>query len=152
MGPVGSVGSVDAGEHAMSDDYQLDGLATPAILEQLHELLALVRDEHPDLAAEDLMMFETAVIEIAGNVVEHGMPPGQVPYRFTLAVSDDRVAGVLSHAGDRLDGALGRDMPGEDAEDGRGLPLAELALDDLTYAHDDGVSSWHMSRTRAGVA
>src|SRR5688500_19350846 len=31
-------------------------------------------------------MMETAVIEIAGNLVEHGRPPGRVRYRFTLTV------------------------------------------------------------------
>ena len=103
------------------------------------------------MAAADLMLFETAVIEIAGNVVEHGMPPGQVPYSFTLAVAPSRVTGVLSDEGDPLEGALGRDMPGNEAEDGRGLPLAELALDDLAYSHRDGVSSWRLSRERRAL-
>lgn len=135
----------------MAGDYRLDGLATPVVLEELHDLLTRVRADHPDVAADDLMLFETAVIEIAGNVVEHGLPPGQVPYSFVLDVAPSRVTGVLSHEGDRLEGSLGRDMPGDDAENGRGLPLAELALDDLTYHHEAGVSRWLLTRERRAL-
>lgn len=135
----------------MAGDYRLDGLATPVILDQLHDLLTQVRADHPDVAAGDLMLFETAVIEIAGNVVEHGQPPGQVPYSFTLDVAPSQVTGVLSHVGAPIEGALGRAMPGDEAEDGRGLPLAELALDDLVYRHEAGVNRWLLTRERRAL-
>jgi serine/threonine-protein kinase RsbW len=60
----------------VTGDYLLEGLAVPESLNLLHDLLERVGREHPDLDAGDLMMFETAVIEVAGNVVEHGRPPG----------------------------------------------------------------------------
>jgi serine/threonine-protein kinase RsbW len=56
----------------MSGDYVLDGLAVPESLNLLQDLLEEVGQEHPELAASDLMLFETAVIEVAGGVVERG--------------------------------------------------------------------------------
>ena len=49
----------------------------------LRDLLEAVGREHPDLDRGALMLFETAVIEVAGNVVEHGRPPGQVQWSST---------------------------------------------------------------------
>ena len=64
----------------MDGDYRVDTLAVPETLNLLHDLLDRVRDENPDVEATDLMLFETAVIEIANNVVEHGRPPGTIRY------------------------------------------------------------------------
>ena len=75
----------------MSGDYLLEGLAVPESLNLLHDLLEEVGQEHPELAPSDLMMFETAVIEVAGNVVEHGQPPGRVRWSFRLSVLEDRL-------------------------------------------------------------
>ena len=76
----------------MAGDYRVDTLAVPETINLLHDLLARVRAEHPDVQSTDLMLFETAVIEIANNVVEHGMPPGTIKYSFTLEVEPDRLS------------------------------------------------------------
>lgn len=133
-----------AGEPA----YVLDGLAVPAVLEELHVLLERVAHEHPDVLPGDLMLFETAVVEIAGNVVEHGRPPGQVPYTFSLTVLPDRLEGVLHEHGGVHVPPSDHAMPDAMAEDGRGLALAHLALDTLDYDHAEGVNTWRMTRRR----
>jgi serine/threonine-protein kinase RsbW len=132
----------------MAGEYRLDGVAVPAVLEELHELLEHVRRDHPDVFPEDLMLFETAVMEIAGNVVEHGRPPGEVPYTFVLTVLPDRVEALLSDAGDPVDLTGTPSMPSELAEEGRGLALADLALDRLSYRREDGENRWQMTRRR----
>ncbi|MCW2812031.1 MAG: ATP-binding protein [Friedmanniella sp.] len=131
-------------------DYALEALAVPECLNLLHDLLEQVGTDHPELGSEDLSMFETAIIEIAGNVVEHGRPPGRVVFRFRLHVFDDRLVGVLVDSGEALDPTLRPgSMPEEMAESGRGLVLARVMLDEFDYRHTDAGNTWTMVRHRS---
>jgi serine/threonine-protein kinase RsbW len=131
----------------MTGDYLLDGLAVPDSLNLLHDLLEQVGTDHPELTASDLMLFETAVIEVAGNVVEHGHPPGEVSWTFRLAVRADRLEGTLSDSGEEYPGgAWGTDMPDTMEEDGRGLALATAVLDSLVYERAGDINEWTMVR------
>jgi serine/threonine-protein kinase RsbW len=132
----------------MDGDYLLEGLAVPQTLHELHELLERAGSEHPDVLPEDLMRFETAVIEIAGNVVEHGRPKGEVTYTFALQVRPDRLEGVLDDGGQPVPPSHDSDMPDQWSEDGRGLPLAQAALDELTYEREDSRNLWRMVKHR----
>lgn len=135
----------------MTGDYLLEGLAVPESLNLLHDLLDRVGEEHPDLDPGDLMLFETAVIEIAGNVVEHGRPPGRVTWAFRLSVQADRLQGELSDSGEEYPGGTwGTTMPDDLLqEDGRGLALATAVLDSLVYRRSAGSNHWTMLRRRA---
>ncbi len=129
----------------MAGNYSLEGLAVPEILGSLHAMLERVAENHPELAANDLMLFETAVIEIAGNVVEHGRPPGQVRYWFKLAVLPDRLVALMNDTGDEVPDPEGAPyMPDDWEETGRGLPLARAALDEMSYARGAEGNLWRM--------
>ena len=131
----------------MAGDYRVDTLAVPETINLLHDLLARVRADHPDVQSTDLMLFETAVIEIANNVVEHGRPPGTIRYSFTLDVESDQLLGHLSDGGPPLEDPYAP-MPGTDSENGRGLALARIALDDLVYERVGEHNEWTMIRRR----
>ena len=134
----------------MTGDYLLEGLAVPESLNLLHDLLERVGEDHPDLDAGDLTMFETAVIEVAGNVVEHGRPRGSVTWAFRLSVLPDRLEAQLSDSGEEYPGGTwGTSMPDDLLqEDGRGLALATAVLDSLDYRRSDGANHWTMLRRR----
>ena len=131
----------------MAGEYRVDTLAVPETLNLLHDLLDRVRDDHPDVESTDLMLFETAVIEIANNVVEHGRPPGTIRYSFVLDVDSDKLLGHLSDGGPPLEGSE-RPMPDITSENGRGLALARVALDDLEYERVGDHNEWTMVRRR----
>jgi serine/threonine-protein kinase RsbW len=135
----------------VTGDYLLEGLAVPETLNLLHDLLERVGREHPDLDAGDLMMFETAVIEVAGNVVEHGQPQGRVSWSFQLSVLPDRLEAQLSDSGEEYPGGTwGTEMPTDLLqEDGRGLALATAVLDSLEYERSSGANHWTMLRHRS---
>lgn len=135
----------------MAGEYALDGLAVPASLDRLHVLLAQVRHEHPDVSKTDLMMLELAVIEVAGNVVEHGRPQGSVVYSFRLTVHDDTLECVLSDSSEAVTGDLSDGSLPVDAlsEGGRGLAVAQAALDHFRHVRVPGGNVWHMIRQRA---
>ena len=149
MPPGGSSqpgGSADPG----GTSYSVQGQAAPECFEELHELLERVSENHPDVARQDLDMLETAVIEIAGNVVEHGRPPGQVSYSFFLEVTDTALESVLIESGTEVPADLDqpRAAPDEMSETGRGLLLAGAVLDELRYERRDGQNTWTMIRSR----
>jgi len=133
----------------MAGEYALRGLAVPESLNRLQDLLDQVRREHPELDETDVSMFETAIVEIHGNVVEHGHPPGQVIYAFELEVSSDRLVGILADTGVAAPDLSGMDeLPDEMAESGRGLWLAKATLDDLQYARAGDRNTWKLVRNR----
>lgn len=128
-------------------DYQLEGFAVPEGIEDLHDLLERAGTEHPDLDPSDLMLFETAVIEIANNVVEHGVPAGGVRWWFALSVRPEELQAVLTDSGQALSD-IDPTMPDELAESGRGFPLAHAILDQCDYTRAEDANHWRMVRRR----
>ena len=132
----------------MSGEYALRGVAVPESLDQVQDLLVLVRSDHPDISETDLSMFETAIAEIHGNVVKHGRPPGQVVYAFSLAVRPDRLVGFLADTGEPAPDLSALPVVDELAESGRGMWLARATLDELEYARSGDRNTWKMVRLR----
>lgn len=128
-------------------EFTIEGWAVPEGIPSVHALVERARTEHAGLDEEAFMMLETAAIEIAGNVVEHGRPPGQVWWSFTLRVSPDCVEAILADDGQKYEGDLSAVMPDPLAESGRGIPLARAAVDELSYAHVNDLNVWTMRRT-----
>jgi serine/threonine-protein kinase RsbW len=128
------------------DEYTLEGFAVPDQLEAVHALLAEAAGEHPKLDPTDVMLFETAIIEIANNVVEYGRPEGEVRWKFTIRVREHEIEAELDDTGQMFSPALDKEMPGQDAEGGRGLPLAEALLDQIEFKRMGDTNHWHMVR------
>jgi serine/threonine-protein kinase RsbW len=131
----------------MGGDYELEALSVPQSIEELHDLMARVRHDHPEVHSEDLMMLETAVVEIAGNVVEHGRPEGRVPYRLRLEVLDHLLRARLVDAGAGAVPWPPRE-PDPMAEGGRGLALAGAVVDRLDYERVGDQNRWVVERIR----
>ena len=114
--------------------------------EQVRAVLDRVGAEPPEIPASDLMQFETAVIEIATNVVEYGRPAGQVRWRLTLRPRHGEIRAALDDSGQEFEPDLDSGMPDELAEGGRGLPLARALLDEIAFQRDAGGNHWLMVR------
>ncbi len=137
----------------MAGEYSLRGLAVPESLDLLHTLLARVRADYPEIDEVDLSLFETAVVEIHGNVIEHGNPRGRVVYAFELRVHDDRIVGILADTGSAVPDLSEFDEPPDElAESGRGLWLAKATLDDLEYVRAGDRNTWRLVRRRSDAA
>ncbi|GAB2455991.1 ATP-binding protein [Xylanimonas ulmi] len=127
-------------------DYTLEGFAVPAEIDHVHALLERVGAEHPEVDPTDLMLFETAVVEIANNVVEHGRPRGEVRWRLSLTVSADEIEAELLDSGQEFVADLDTPMPDLLAEGGRGLPLAGALLHRIELVRLDDANHWRMVR------
>jgi serine/threonine-protein kinase RsbW len=127
-------------------EYVLEGFAVPDQLDAVHALLGQAAREHPGLDPTDVMLFETAIIEIANNVVEYARPEGTVRWKFTIRVREDEIEAELDDTGQTFTPVRGKAMPGEDAESGRGLPIAEALLDQIEFKRMNDANHWRMVR------
>jgi len=99
-----------------------------------------------DESLETRFSFETAIVEIAANVVEHSRrTDADEGRRFTLELSatDERLTAVFHDNG--LPSAIDLStvsMADLEDEDGRGLALALLSLESLDYRHEAGRNVW----------
>lgn len=98
------------------------------------------------MGSTELALFETAVVEIAGNVIEHGTPPGRLTMLLDVTVAPDELVTILRESGDPLPEAPPYAMPGPEAESGRGLPLCAALLDTFGYSRRADANVWEMRK------
>lgn len=131
----------------MAGSYVISGRVAESGLTELHDLMERVGRENPDLDPTGLVLLETALIEVAGNAVEHGTPPGGLHYRFDLEVSSDGLRGAFTDDGDPVDVPDHTAYPDDVlAESGRGLALARAALTELRYERQGDLNAWFLTR------
>jgi serine/threonine-protein kinase RsbW len=126
--------------------YVVSGRATETGLTELHELIDRVATEHPHLDPTELAMLETAVIEVAGNVIEHGTPPGGITYDFVLEVCSDGLRGTLTDDGDQVVLPPRPEERDPLEESGRGMMIAHAVLSELRYERCADRNQWSMTR------
>lgn len=127
--------------------HEVDTSAAPECLEQFHELLDRLWVESPDVVLADRMTFQTAVAEVAANIVEHGARGEPVRLRLVVHVRPDRLEAHFDDRGQEYVEGASRPV-GEDEESGRGLAMARAMVDAVLYERDGPVNRWHIYRTR----
>lgn len=127
----------------------LDLPVTPEAIDEVQDALARFWELDGDVTMLDKVRFETALVEIVGNVVEHAYAldssAGGVgrALEVRLALDPTRVEASVSDNGLPVEIDLGQvTMPDEDAESGRGLALALAAVDDMRYERSGGRNRW----------
>lgn len=123
------------------------GPIEPACLDSTHDLLARLWREQPDVTDLDRIMFSTAVLEVANNIVSHG---GVGSVSLALNGDERRLEARFCDDGAAVDVDLHvAGLPDDLAESGRGLALVRMAVDEFSYHHSDGFSRWHLVRHRS---
>lgn len=139
----------------MGSRFSLRAAAVPDSLELIHDLLQELWEGEPGIELMDRIRFETALVEVASNIIEHSRPAGTHPVRFVLAVEcePERLFAEFTDnarpAGIDLSGA---ELPDDLSASGRGLALAKVALDQFSYAKEDDGNRWTLLCRRKSAA
>jgi serine/threonine-protein kinase RsbW len=122
----------------------------PATIESLEAVQDAFEEWWTALGDESVatrFSLETAIVEIAANIVEHSRRnDAEVAgrrYTLDLDASDDELTAVFRDNGLPADIDLAAvTMADLEDESGRGLALAIASLDRLEYRHEDGRNVW----------
>jgi serine/threonine-protein kinase RsbW len=135
-------------------ELRVDGTAEPAWLDDVHGALARLWSAAPDVPELDRLRFETAVIEIATNIVRHTVPGATTPevVRATavLRAVPGLVEAVLSDDGAEVAVDLDPAPVDDLAESGRGIALVQRAVDTLELRRVDDRNTWRLTRVLPG--
>lgn len=126
---------------------QVTGAARPEVLDEVHTELERLWETTGDVSPRDRMRFETGLMEIVGNVVEHAyrLDHGSAArvLSVSVTVTATEVRGVLADNGLPSEVDLGTvTLPDPEAESGRGLAMALASLDLLEHARVAGCNRW----------
>lgn len=126
---------------------------TPTCFEVVHEALVELWSDAADVDGMDRMMFETALLEIVGNLVEHARRPDGDPVdvHMQISVHPGRIEARMRDNGvpARVDTSASEMPEDEFAEGGRGLALAR-AVTDLEHVRELDGNTWTVVRHRTG--
>jgi len=120
----------------------------PDDINTVQDLMEKVWDGAPGIASDDRFSFETALVELAANVISHADAGAGVSWTLTVAICPERIEATLRDSGRAgeidLDAAQ---MPGVMAESGRGIPIIQALVDDLQYERLGLTNQWKIART-----
>ncbi|MCS5723572.1 ATP-binding protein [Herbiconiux sp. CPCC 203407] len=123
--------------------------APPDDVDAVHEFLETVWEANPGVSEFDRMAFETALIELASNVIQHAAGEGGVTCVLTVDADENGLSASLADTADAGGIVLmDRSMPDELSESGRGIALIQALVDDLRYERVDERNVWSISRAR----
>jgi serine/threonine-protein kinase RsbW len=131
-------------------DRSLVFTTPPDDLDSVHDFLEQVlAEEAAHISDEDRMAFETALIELAGNVIQHadGEDEDGTVCLLTVSVVGGRLRAELTDSAEagtvRL---VGRSMPDELDESGRGIPFIQALVDSLEYRREGSRNIWTIEK------
>lgn len=139
----------------MSRHFTLQAEGVPESLELIHELLEDLWSSEPGIELMDRIRFETALIEVASNIIEHSRPAETDPVRFLLDLecSPQRLYAELTDNAKPIGVNLAAaTLPEDMASSGRGLALAKVALDEFSYKNQQGGNRWTLLCRRTAAA
>ena len=130
--------------------HTLEMSVPPDDVDTVHNLLETVWSDAPGISLRDRMSFETALVELASNVIQYANAGTGVSCRVSVETQEDQISASLCDSGKAADVELdGRRMPDGMAESGRGIALIQALVDELTYSRDDDVNHWEITRRLA---
>jgi serine/threonine-protein kinase RsbW len=117
----------------------------------VHDFLAESFASFGIVEPEARMAFETALVELVGNVIQHADDGGGITCRLVVRYENGSLVASLTDSAEPGGFVLSRrGMPDPLAESGRGLALVQLLVDELDYQQLDGHGHWIL-RKRIGT-
>lgn len=93
------------------------------------------------------MSFETAIIELAANIIQYSVATSGVTCEIIIETSGNQIDATISDNGDLVELELDEHvMPEEFSESGRGIPLMKALVDDFSFDTSEKKNTWKMSK------
>lgn len=122
----------------------------PDDLDTVQDYIQRVWAAWPGLDALDKLKFETALVELAANVLQHADDGRDVRGSVSITIDDERIRCSITDTSSACDVALQpKEMPDEFAESGRGIAFIQRLVDVLHYERRDGQNLWLIEKLRA---
>lgn len=118
----------------------------PNHVDEVHDSVDDFWHLNGDLGSQERVRFETALLELAGNVIEHAERSERLRCELTLRRTQTTLEGVLRDSGTEVAVPFRTRMPDpqEMAEFGRGIAMIELLMDDFSYERDPEGNHWNL--------
>jgi serine/threonine-protein kinase RsbW len=115
----------------------------------VHAYIERIWAEHDDLDMMDRLRFETALIELAANVIQHADDGNGIVADIAIEVDGESIRGTISDSSPagKVDMAM-REMPDELAESGRGIAFIQRLVDVFHYERRDDLNLWVVQKRR----
>ena len=131
-------------------EFTFAGLAQAGCLDAIHDLMDRLWVDQQEVAETDQMMFTTAVLEVANNIVTHNGARSGVSISLALTAGPTRLCAEFCDDGSPAEVNLETAaLPADLAESGRGLAMARMALDEFSYEREKDLNRWRLSRHRS---
>jgi serine/threonine-protein kinase RsbW len=121
----------------------------PDDLDTVQDYVQRVWASAPELDSMDKLKFETAIVELAANVIQHSNHGDGVAGSLTITIDGERIRGTVRDSSAASSVELERrDMPDELAESGRGIAFIQRLVDVLHYERRGGENLWVIEKVR----
>lgn len=127
--------------------YRQELSVPPDDVDVVHSFLQRIWSESPTILLKDQFSFETAIIELASNVILHASGKSPIFCDILVETFPDRMEATMTDSGERLNLALDSFvMPDDLSETGRGIPLIRELVDEFTFDSQRGGNLWRITR------
>lgn len=142
--PIGNDGADVSAIHGPAWERTVLLAVPPNDVDEVHESVDDLWHLNTDLGTAERIRFETALLELAGNVIEHAEGSERLLCQLTLRRTSTALEAVLSDSGAEVHVPFRTEMPDPDemAESGRGIAMIELLMDDFSYERDPEGNRW----------
>ncbi|MBO0985308.1 ATP-binding protein [Rathayibacter sp. SD072] len=126
----------------------------PDGVEAVHGALETLWQDRTDVDEMERMMFETALIELVSNVVQHASSTTTIICQLRLEADESVLRAVLVDTADPplVDTDTVVEMPDEFAESGRGIPFIQALVDSFDHEREHGRNVWTIAKHRPSSA
>lgn len=119
----------------------------PDDVDAVHKFLQTIWEENPHVPARDKDSLETAVIELATNIIQYSVAVSGVTCKIVIQTSDDRIDVTIADNGELI--ALELDehiIPDAFSESGRGIALVKALVDGFSFDTSGNKNEWRLSK------